>query len=149
MAEVSPIMTQLAGLLGVSACSRRYRKGAGCSGSAWGSLGNFWEFLEGKNLRWTKSEEDGDNQAERSLGERCSLLGSLSGRASRSSDSEGDEENRVGGGTPEVDGTATEVGGEDPGEHDEDSLQCGGDQTQGESGGVLNASLCDWVSMCR
>lgn len=117
----------------------------GCRGSAWGGLGEFWEFLEGKNLRWAQSEQDGDDQAERSLSERCSLLRSLSGRASRSCNTESDQENGVGGGTPEIDGTAAEIGREDPGQHHENHLQSRGDQTQGESGVGLDAGLLEEV----
>jgi hypothetical protein len=112
-------------------------------------LGIFGAFFRFFLTYRTKSEQDGDNQAERSLSERCSLLRSFSGRAGRSRNTESDEENGVGGGTPEIDGTTTEIGREDPGQHDENHLESRGDQAQGESGVGLDAGLLEEVdSLC-
>ena len=115
------------------------------SGECLGRFGDFLGFFGIFLTYGTKSEQDGDNQAERSLGERCSLFRSLSGRASRSCNTKSDEKDRIGGGTPEVDGTTTEVGGEDPGQHDEDHLESRGNQTQGKGGIGLDAGLLEEV----
>ena len=115
------------------------------SGECLGRFGDFLGFFGIFLTYGTKSEQDGDNQAERSLGERCSLFRSLSGRASRSCNTKSDEKDRIGGGTPEVDGTTTEIGGEDPGQHDEDHLESRGNQTQGKGGIGLDAGLLEEV----
>lgn len=62
--------------------------------------------------------------------------------ADGSRDAKGDQKDCVGGGTPEVDGTSTEVAGENPRKHDEDHLKSGGNKTQCERGIRANVSLC-------
>lgn len=98
--------------------------------------------------RRAESEQHGDDETERCLCERSSCLCGLAVDRHSSGHTKHNQQESVDSRTPDVDGSAAKVGGENPGEHDEDSLQSGSDQTQGESGGVLNASLCDCVSFC-
>ena len=97
--------------------------------------------------RGAESEEHGDDETERCLCERSSCLCGLAVDRHSSGHTKHDQQESVESRTPDVDGSAAKVGGENPGEHDEDGLQSGSDQTQGESGSVLDASLCDCVSM--
>jgi len=92
--------------------------------------------------RRAKSEEHGNDQTERCLCERSSSLCGLTADRHGSRNTEHYQQESVESGSPNVDGPAAKVGGKDPGEHDEYGLKSGGDQTEGESGGVLDASLC-------
>ena len=89
--------------------------------------------------RRTESEQHGDDKTKRCLRERGCV-----GFADGAGDSECHEENDVEARTPDVDGSATDVGREDPGEHDEDHLEGGGDETECEGGVDWDAGLC-WV----
>ena len=87
--------------------------------------------------RGTQGEEDGDDEAEGGLRETRGVA-----LADRASDAEGNKEDGVGERAPEVDGAAAEVGGENPGEHDEDHLQGGGDEAEGEGKVGFHTGLC-------
>ena len=90
-----------------------------------------------RGWRRTKREADGNDQTKCCLRQ---LRGS--GHTNGSSYAETDEQNGVGQGTPEVDRTTAEVGREDPGDHDEDHLEGGGDEAEGECQVRSNAGLC-------
>ena len=64
----------------------------------------------------------------------------------RGCNAETDQEEGVDGRAPEVDGTSTEIRGEDPGKHDEDHLEGRGDETQGEGSLIRHAGLCAGIS---
>lgn len=75
-----------------------------------------------RSRRGAQNKQHRNNKAEGCLREGCLLV---LGDGAR--DSQGDEEADVDEGAPDVDGATAEVGGEDPGEHDEDHLQGRGD----------------------
>lgn len=89
----------------------------------------------------SESETDGDNQTQR--GHR---QGGGGGLANGASNTEGNEEGNVDERTPDVDSAAAEVGRKNPGKHDEDGLESGGDETEGEGKLGANTGLCLCVS---
>ena len=68
--------------------------------------------------RRTQSKPNGDDEAERRLRQVRRR-----GYGNRSCDTQAYQENSIGEGTPKVDLTSTEVGGQDPRKHDEDPLE--------------------------
>ena len=89
----------------------------------------------------TQSEEDRDDQAERSL---C-VLRCLGESVHGACDTKCDKEDRVDCRTPQVDRSSAEVRSENPGNHDEDHLQSRCDESQCESSVGANASLSEEV----
>lgn len=57
-------------------------------------------------------------------------------------DAKSDQEADVDQGAPDVDGPPAEIGREDPGQHDEDGLQGGGDKTESEGKVGVDTGLC-------
>lgn len=86
----------------------------------------------------TKGEENGHNQTKGSLSE----VGG--GRnAEGGSDTKSDEEDGVDSRTPQIDGASTVVGRQNPGLHDEDHLEGGGDEAKSESQILADVSLLE------
>lgn len=90
----------------------------------------------------SEGEEDGDNETEGSLG--VGVDGGLDITDS-GGDTESDQEDSVSERAPEVNGSTTEVTGENPRKHDEDGLEGGGDETHSESGLVRHTGLLEEV----
>jgi hypothetical protein len=67
--------------------------------------------------------------------------------ADRGGNTKTHEQDRVESRAPEIDGTSAKVGGENPGKHDENGLQSGGNQAKCKRGFIVNASLCGCISM--
>lgn len=82
------------------------------------------------------SEDEGDQDTQDGL----SIIGSAR-LLDRSADAEDDQEGNVGGGTPEVDGAATEPSSQRPRENVGDELQARVDKVQVEGAVVAHASL--------
>jgi hypothetical protein len=122
MDEVSPIITQLAGL---ESCQYV---------SIWLGYGG--------DLCWAKSEQNGHNQAK-----SCLREGSCGRLANRGCNTKTHQQDRVESRAPEVDGTSAQVRCKDPGKHDEDGLQSGGNQAKCERSFNVNSSLCGYVSI--
>jgi hypothetical protein len=92
--------------------------------------------------RWAKGEQNGHNQAK-----RCLREGSRCRSTDRRSNAETHEQDRVESRAPEIDGTSTEVRGENPGKHDENGLQSGGNQAKRKRKFSVNSGLCGCVSV--
>lgn len=93
--------------------------------------------------RRTEREEHGDDKTQRCLCQRSCSLGRCAGNRHSSGYAKHDKQESVESRTPDVDSSAAKVSGEDPGEHDEDGLKSGRDQTQGEGEVRVNAGLCN------
>ena len=88
----------------------------------------------------SECEKDGDDKTKRGLGE-----GRSSALSDGASDTEGNEECKVGTGSPEIDVAAAEVGCQNPRKHDEDHLESRGNETESERKVVANTSLLEKV----
>jgi hypothetical protein len=92
--------------------------------------------------RWAKGEQNGHNESK-----SCLREGSCVRLANRGGNTKNHQQDRIESRAPEINGTSTEVRGKDPGEHDENSLQSGGNQAKCKRSLNVNASLCGYVSI--
>jgi len=88
----------------------------------------------------SQTEEHRDNQAK-----GCLCVARCGAEANRSGDAECDQEDAVDGLTVNVDGSAAEVCGEDPRQHDHEPLEGGGSKAECEGGVVSHTGLWNFV----
>lgn len=96
-----------------------------------------------RSWRRTQGEENRDDQSKRSLSQ-VGCCADTDGAC----DTKRDQEDKVGERTPQVDVTSAVVCGQNPGQHDEDHLECRSDQSQGEGEFLADTSLCLAVITC-
>ena len=100
-----------------------------------------------RSRRRSQGEENGDNETKGGLCERSRFGNSLSWRANGACNTQGNEEADVDERSPYVDGTTTEIRGQNPRQHDKDHLESGCDQTEGKRSVGAHASLCEGISI--